>query len=136
MELIVSIQQAEEPIAIMQIKGDINAANFLEVVNRAQELYNNPAHNLIIDLSEVTSVSTTGLVALHKIALVYSGVPQEMDQDAATKDKRPDFTHSSNARKFVKLLSPQPEVDKALEKAGMKLFFKVFKDLESAIESF
>ena len=136
MELIVSIQQAEEPIAIMQIKGDINASNFLEVVNKAQELYNNPAHNLIIDLSEVTSVSTTGLVALHKIALVYSGVPQEMDQDAATKDKRPDFTHSSNARKYVKLLSPQPEVDKALEKAGMKLFFKVFKDLESAIESF
>ena len=136
MELIVSIRQAEEPIAIMQIKGDINASNFLDVVNRAQELYNNPAHNLIIDLSEVTSVSTTGLVALHKIALVYSGVPQEMDQDAATKDRRPDFTHSSNARKFVKLLSPQPEVDKALEKAGMKLFFKVFKDLESAIESF
>ena len=136
MELIVSIQQAEEPIAIMQIKGDINAANFLEVVNRAQELYNTPAHNLILDLSEVTSVSTTGLVALHKIALVYSGVPQEMDQDAATKDKRPDFTHSSNARKFVKLLNPQPEVDKALEKAGMKLFFKVFKDLESAIGSF
>jgi len=136
MELIVSIRQAEEPIAIMQIKGDINASNFLDVVNRAQELYNNPAHNLIIDLSEVTSVSTTGLVALHKIALVYSGVPQEIDQDAATKDRRPDFTHSSNARKFVKLLSPQPEVDKALEKAGMKLFFKVFKDLESAIESF
>ena|SRR4030095_15079871 len=136
MELIVSIRQAEEPIAIMQIKGDINASNFLEVVNKAQELYNNPAHNLIIDLSEVTSVSTTGLVALHKIALVYSGVPQEIDQDAATKDRRPDFTHSSNARKFVKLLSPQPEVDKALEKAGMKLFFKVFKDLESAIESF
>jgi len=136
MELTVSIQQAEEPIAIMRIKGDINASNFLEVVNKAQELYNNPARNLILDLSEVTAVSTTGLVALHKIALVYSGVPQEIDTEAATKDRRPDFTHSSNARKFVKLLNPQPEVDKALEKAGMKLFFKVFKDLESAIQSF
>jgi anti-anti-sigma regulatory factor len=136
MELTVAIQQAEEPIAIMQIKGDINASNFLEVVNKAQELYNNPARNLILDLSEVTAVSTTGLVALHKIALVYSGVPQEIDTEAATKDRRPDFTHSSNARKFVKLLNPQPDVDKALEKAGMKLFFKVFKDLESAIQSF
>src|SRR5262245_32717464 len=136
MELTVSIRQAEEPIAIMRIKGDINASNFLEVVNKAQELYNNPARNLILDLSEVTSVSTTGLVAVHKIALVYSGVPQEIDTEAATKDRRPDFTHSSNARKFVKLLNPQPEVDKALEKAGMKLFFKVFKDLESAIQSF
>jgi hypothetical protein len=27
-------------------------------------------------------------------------------------------------------------VEKALEKAGMKLFFKIYKDLESAIESF
>jgi len=134
MEMTVSIQQAKEPIAIMQIKGDIDASNFMELVNKAQELYNNPARHMILDLSEVTSVSTTGLVALHKIALVYSGVPQEVDPDA--KEVRPDFTHSSNARKFVKLLNPRPEVDKSLEKAGMKLFFKVFKDLESAIQSF
>lgn len=136
MELTVSIQEAEEPIAIMRIKGEINASNFLEVVNKAQEFYNKPARNLIIDLSEVTSVSTTGLVALHKIALVYSGAAHEIDADAPTKDRRPDFTHHSNARKFVKLLNPQPEVDKSLEKAGMKLFFKIYKDLESAIESF
>jgi len=136
MELTVSIEQAEEPIAIMRINGDIDASNFMEIVNKAQQLYNNPARNLIIDLSEVASVSTTGLVALHKIALVYSGVSQEIDADASTKDRRPDFTHHSNARKFVKLLNPQPEVDKSLEKAGMKLFFKVFKDLESAIQSF
>ena len=135
MEMTVSIRKDDEDtIAIMQIKGGIDASNFMELVNKAQELYNNPARNLILDLSEVTSVSTTGLVALHKIALVYSGVPQEVDPDAT--EVRPDFTHSSNARKFVKLLNPRPEVDKALEKAGMKLFFKVFKDLESAIQSF
>jgi len=134
MEMTVSIQQAKEPIAIMQIKGDIDASNFMELVNKAQELYGNPARNLILDLSEVTSVSTTGLVALHKIALVYSGVPQNVEPHA--EEVRPDFTHSSNARKFVKLLNPRPEVDKSLEKAGMKLFFKVFKDLESAIQSF
>jgi anti-anti-sigma regulatory factor len=125
-------QSAEDTIAIMKLQGEINASNFMEIVNKAQGLYNNPARNLILDLGEVTSVSTTGLVALHKIALLYSGIPQGVDAD----DTRPDFTHSSNARKFVKLLNPQPEVDKALEKAGMKLFFKVFKDLESAIQSF
>ena len=135
MEMTVSIHQSEEDIiAIMKLKGDIDASNFMEIVNKAQEIYNNPARNMIIDLSEVTSVSTTGLVALHKIALVYSGVPQNVEANA--EEVRPDFTHSSNARKFVKLLNPNPDVDKALEKAGMKLFFKVFKDLESAIQSF
>lgn len=136
MELTVTIQPAAEPIAIMHIKGDITASNFMDVVNQAQELYDNPARHLIIDLSEVTSVSTTGLVALHKIALVYSGVPQEIDTEAATKDRRPDFTHHSNARKFVKLLNPRPEVEQAIAKAGMKLFFKLYQDLESAIQSF
>jgi hypothetical protein len=46
------------------------------------------------------------------------------------------LTHNSNARKRVKLLSPQPEVEKALEAAGLKLFFKVFQDLDSALKSF
>ena len=134
MEIKVSIHQSAQPIAILKIIGDINASNFMEVVDKAQTLFDNPARHLIIDLSEVSSVSSTGLVALHKIALVYSGVPQQVEAD---KDEiRPDFTHSSNARKFVKLLSPQPAVDAELQKAGLKLFFKVFSDLDSAINSF
>jgi anti-anti-sigma factor len=134
MEIKVSIHQSEHPIAILKIAGDINASNYMEVVNTAQELFDKPARNLIIDLSEVSSVSSTGLVALHKIALVYSGAPQQVEAD---KDEmRPDFTHSSNARKFVKLLNPQPAVDAELQKAGLKLFFKVFSDLDTAINSF
>jgi len=132
MEITVTIHEAEHPIAIMQVKGEISAASYMEVVNKAQELFGNPVRHLIIDLSEVTSVSSAGLVGLHKIALVYSGVPQQVDDD----DSRPDFTHNSNARKFVKLLNPQPDVDEALKKAGLKLFFKVYTDLESAIQSF
>lgn len=133
MEIKVTIHQAEHPIAIMQLNGEISAANYMEVVNKAQELFNNPARNLIIDLSEVSSVSSAGLVGLHKIALVYSGAAhQQVDQD----ESRPDFTHNSNARKFVKLLNPQPAVDQELMRAGLKLFFKVYTDLESAIQSF
>jgi anti-anti-sigma regulatory factor len=131
MEIDVSIHQAKEPVAVMHLKGEINAANFVLVTDKAYELYQNPARNLIIDLSEVPGISSTGLAAIHKIALLYSGVPQSVQQDA-----NPDFTHSSNARKHVKLLNPQPEVDKSLETAGLKLFFKVFKDLESALASF
>jgi anti-anti-sigma regulatory factor len=124
-------QDGREPIAILRLHDEINASNFVLVSDKAQELYMNPARNLIIDLSDVPSISSTGLAAIHKIALLYSGVPQNVQENA-----NPDFTHSSNARKHVKLLNPQPEVDKTLESAGLKLFFKVFKDLESALASF
>ena len=131
MQINVIYHEGKESIAVMQVKGDINATNFVQISDKAQELYMNPARNLIIDLSEVPSITSTGLAAIHKIALLYSGVPQNVEQDA-----NPDFTHSSNARKHVKLLNPQPDVEKTLENAGLKLFFKVFKDLDSALASF
>jgi len=132
MEISISIEQASESVvAVMKLTGDVNASNFMEVVDKAQEIYNNPSRNLIIDLSEVPSISSTGQVAIHKIALIYSGVPQDVEAN-----ENPDFTHSSNARKYVKLLNPQPQVDETLTKAGLKLFFKVFHDYESAIKSF
>ena len=131
MEINVSLQQASEPVAIMRLKGDIDASNFLEVVDKAQEIYKKPARNLIIDLSEVPYISSAGLVAIHKIALLYSGVRQEVEENS-----RPDFTHSGQARKHVKLLSPQPVVAHILEITGLKNFFKIFDDLESAIKSF
>lgn len=128
MEITVSLQQASEPVAVMHLQGSIDASNFVQIVDKAQEIYQNPSRNLILDLSEVPSISSTGLAAIHQIALLYSGIPDAI--------KHPDLTHNSNARKRVKLLSPQPDVEKTLETAGLKLFFKVFSDLESALKSF
>jgi len=130
MEINTSIEQASEAVAVMKLKGDINASNFTEIVDKAREIYKNPSRYLIIDLSEVSSISSTGVVAIHKIALIYSGVPQDVEAD-----ENPDFTHSNLARKFVRLLNPQPGVDQALTKSGMKLFFKVYNDLDSALKS-
>ena len=132
MEINVTLHEGKVgPIAVMDIKGDVNASNFMEITDKAEETYNNPSPYLIIDLNDVTDISSTGLAAIHKIALLYSGVPQNPQEYA-----NPDFTHSSNARKYVKLLNPQPDVEKTLEGAGLKLFFKIYRDLETAIASF
>lgn len=128
MEITVNFLQASEPVAIMHLQGGIDASNFVQIVDKAQEIYQNSARHLILDLSDVPSISTTGLAAIHTIALLYSGVPDPR--------KEPNLTLNSNARKYVKLLSPQPEVEKTLETAGLKLFFKVFRDLDSALQSF
>jgi len=118
MNINVTLKQARELVAVMSLQGNIDASNFVQIVDKAQELYQNPSRYLIIDLSEVPSISSTGLAAVHKIALLYSGVQEEK--------AHPDLTHNSSARKYVKLLNPQPAVDKALGDAGLKLFFKVF----------
>lgn len=135
MEINVSIHKAEKPIAILHISGKIDGSNYLDVVTKAQELYGEElTKDLILDLSDVTGISTTGLAALHQVSLIYGGSEHRVEEDGT--EMRADVTHSSSARKHVKLLNPQPEVDKALQNSGLKLFFKVFGDLESAIQSF
>lgn len=130
MEINITTEQTDEPIAVMKPTGSIDASNFMELVDKASELFGNPSRYLLINLNEVTSISSTGMVALHKIALVYSGVSQEVQEG-----QNPDFTHSNKARKYVKLVAPQADVDKQLEKAGMKLYFKVYEDIDSALKS-
>ena len=134
MEISVSIHEANEPVGVMRIAGNVDAATYVELINKAQEIYNNPVHNLILDLSEVPFISSAGIVAIHKIALLYSSGKSEGAQ--GREEFHPNLTHNANARKRVKLLNPQPAVDRTLENAGMKLFFKVFNDLESALKSF
>jgi anti-anti-sigma regulatory factor len=128
----ITITKVNEAIAVMKPIGEINASNFIEVVDKAAELYHkDSARKLILDLSDVTGITSTGQAAIHKVALIFSGGQQDVDEG-----ENPDFTHSGDARKYVKLFSPRPEVESALEKAGFKLFFKVYNDLESAVESF
>jgi len=131
MEIKVTMEQAKEMIAVMKPVGELNASNFMELVDKASDIYNNEAQRLILDLSEITNITSTGQVAIHKVALIFSGVEQDVEAN-----QNPDFTHSSNARRFVKLLNPIPDVDKALEKAGFKLFFKTYSSLEEAVNSF
>jgi hypothetical protein len=134
MEIQVAIHEAERPIAILRITGEVDGSNFLDIVVRAQKLYDGTIRDLIIDLSGVTGISSTGLAALHQISLIYGGSEHHVETDGT--ELRPDITHSGSARKHVKLLAPMPAVDKALQDAGLKLFFKIFGDLESAIRSF
>ncbi len=134
MEITTSLLQADPPVSLMKIRGEINASNYVLVVQKAQEVFDNPAKNLILDLSEVTAITSAGMAGIHKISLIFSGVELELDLEG--EDSRLDATHSNEARKHLKLVNPSPEVDKALYTAGMKLFLKVFPDLDSALQSF
>lgn len=77
MEIDVTPHQGSEPIAIMLLKGNINASSMIPVSDKARELYMYPARRPIIDLGEVPGISA-GLAAIHGIALMYSGVPRKV----------------------------------------------------------
>ncbi len=136
MHISFSKQQGRVPVTVMQLTGELDASNYTDVINKAQESYDEGVRDLLIDLGKVPYVSSAGLMSLHTVVLIFSG------QSMLSKETgRPSFRAINPQRdgvglQHVKLLNPQPTVEQVLDVVGLKQSFDIHTDLETAVQSF
>ena len=136
MEITVSTQQGRVPVTIVAPHGDLDASNYLELVERVEGLIKGGAQDFIMDLSDVPYMSSAGLVALHSLAITLRGEVPINPESGWAALKSIDRSRSSGVEKHIKLLSPQAHVAGTFDKAGFTQFFEVFTDLQKAVASF
>ena len=136
MEITVSKQQGRVPITVIQPHGDVDASNYVELINKARELFNGGSKDFLVDLSDVPFMSSAGLVALHSIAMFLRGEPPINPQSGWAALKSMDRSRGSGIQTHIKLLNSQTMVGETLDKAGFTQFFEVFSDLKKAVASF
>src|SRR5919108_6506754 len=73
MNISVSQAQGNIPVTIIKLDGQLDGQNYQELIAKAQELYQAGTRNFLLDLSELTYISSAGLVALHSVALLARG---------------------------------------------------------------
>jgi anti-anti-sigma regulatory factor len=123
-------------IVILSLNGELDASNYLDVIDRVRQLYDGGARQLVIDLSDLSFLSSSGLVSLHSAALVMRGEePPSPDLGwsafhAIASDVEQGF------ETCCKLVNPKGRVRKTLEMTGFNTFLEIFDDTESAIHSF
>lgn len=128
--------QGKVPVTIFSIQDALDAANYQELMQLAKDAYAAGARAFLLDMTGTKFMSSSGMVALHSIALLLRG------------QEPPDLAHgwealrslsrdmSSGMQPGVKILNPQPHVERTLKITGMINFFEVFTDREAAIQSF
>jgi anti-anti-sigma regulatory factor len=135
--MIISIDQTEHriPITILSVQGNLDGSNYLQLISKAHELYNSGTRNLVLDMSEIPFMSSSGIVALHTIALLLQDerLP-ELENGWAALRSVADV--NSGFQKHVKLVNPQARVYKTLAITGMTNFFEIFDALDLAVASF
>ena len=122
-------------VAIIQLYGAMNGKN---LVAEAQKLYDAGTRNLLLDMSELTFISSAGLSALHHVALIYRGEGQDTfkeDREAIQAIRKERYT-GFRLQEHVKLLNPSEAIKDVLDIVGFKAFFEIYTDLEEAIASF
>jgi anti-anti-sigma regulatory factor len=127
--------QGQVPVTILTIEGKLDGSNYQQVIEKAKELYQTGTRSLLLDLTNMSYMSSSGIVALHIIAvLLNTGIMPDQDDGWSAlhnvKEEKGSF------RKEMKLLNPQERVDRTLEMSGMKQFFEIFTDLPTAVNSF
>ena len=136
MEITVSKQQGNVPVTVIQPHGDVDTSNYVELINKARELFNGGSKDFLVDLSDVPFMSSAGLVSLHSIAMFLRGEPPINPQSGWAALKSMDRSRGGTMQIHIKLLSPQQMVSETLDKAGFTQFFEVFTDLKKAVAAF
>jgi anti-anti-sigma regulatory factor len=123
-------------VTVLQPHGELDASNYRDLIEKAQEVYDAGARDILLDLSDTAYMSSSGLVALQSIAALTRG-EAPVDPEAGWGAFRAmDRDRESGFQQHFKLLGPQPRVDHVLEMVGFKRFLEVFGDLETAVASF
>jgi len=123
-------------VTVMHLLGDVDSSNYTEVIIRAQQVYDDGARNLLLDLSKVPYVSSAGLMAFHTLARIFSGHATQSKDSSRPIFRAINPKDDAIARERIKLLSPQPAVEQVLDVVGLRQFFEIHTDLEAGVNSF
>ena len=125
------------PITVIALEGELDASNYERLIQDVRGLYARGTRHILLDLSGLTFLASSGLVALHSIVSVLHG--QAPDDLEAGWDVLHHLGHDIDAgdtQREVQLAAPQPAVERVLQRTGMDRLFTVHPDRATGIANF
>ncbi len=132
MEITVTQETGRLPVTVFHISGEINSSTYEEFGKRAREAYEAGTRNLLLDLKDVTYVSSAGIRALNDIMkMLRTDAPEESDA-AMSKGVRDGTFHSPH----LKLVNVPNRVVEVLKMAGVDMLLEIHKTMKEALASY
>ena len=128
MHVVVSHEEKDVPVSLFFIRGDLTSEEPLKT--RAREEHDEGAKNILLDLSDVPYVSSSGLRAIHYIYDLY----REKSTDSS--ELKRGISSGTYKSHHLKLLNPSQNSMKALKVAGYDMFLEIYSDLDEALTSY
>jgi len=137
MTITVSQKQGRVPVTIISLEGRLDGQNYQELINKGRELYDTGIRDILLDLTNLSYISSAGMVAFHNVALLLRGEAPPSPEGGwnAYRSMGRSSTESGTQEHF-KLYNPQPEVNHILDMVGFNTIFEIFTDLDQAVNSF
>lgn len=112
--------QGSVPVTILRVEGDIDASTHKTLQDKAVEVIEAGAKNILIDLGGVSYMGSAGFRAIHAVTNMLSD------------DESEGLAKSSH----LKLLNPTEAVGRVIKTLGFDVYLDIFQDRNEAINSF
>ena len=125
MDIIVSQAQGRVPVTVLRINERVNLGNATALEETARIAFQNGMRDLVIDLTDVPSITSAGLRAIQVVNKLLGAEPA-LTQPAGESLKS----------RHLKLVNPSPYVLRVLQMAGFDTFLDIHDSVQDAIDSF
>ena len=119
--------QGETSITILQLDGTVDRVTSSQLLDRARQAYEDGARHLLLDLSGVGMLTSSGLIAIQSIFKLFT---PESDLELMH------HTKEQYKSPYVKLVCPDPKIYYVLNIAGFLQSLLIYSNLQEAINSF
>ena len=136
MNISVSQIQGKVPVTVIKLEGQLDGQTYQDLIVKAREAYAAGWRDFLIDLSDLTYISSAGLVALHSVALLSRGEKLPDTEAGWSAYRSMGRSKEAGIQKHMKLLNPRDEVRSVLDMVGFGNVFEIFTDLDEAVRSF
>jgi anti-anti-sigma regulatory factor len=136
MNISTSQAQGNVPVMVIKLDGQLDGQSYQELISKAQELFKTGARDFLLDLTDLTYISSAGLVALHSVALLTRGEELPDAESGWSAYRSMGRANEAGVQKHVKLLNPRSEVMSVLDMVGFGNLFEVYTNLDEAVNSF
>ena len=136
MNISVSQVQGKLPVTVIKLSGQLDGQSYQDLINKGREAYKAGWHDFLIDLADLTYISSAGLVALHSMALLVKGEELPDTESGWSAYRSMGKSRDAGMQQHMKLLSPRDEVRSVLEMVGFSSVFEIYADLDTAVNSY
>jgi len=136
MNISISQVQGKVPVTIVKVDGQLDGQTYQDLINKAREAYKAGWRDFLVDMSDLTYVSSAGLVALHSMALLLKGEELPDTESGWSAYRSMGRSKEAGMQEHMKLLNPRAEVQSVLDMVGFSAVFQVFTDFDQAVNSF
>jgi anti-anti-sigma factor len=125
------------PVTVITLDGELDGSTYQGVIDTVQGIYEGGGRHLVLDLTNLTFISSAGLVALHtSLRLMQGEAPPDPESGFASLRAINDDVDAATAVANVHVCGTQDAVQKVLDRTGLGSLFPTYPDRAAALAAF